>query len=103
MARTVLDSDLDVRHKFALSWIYEVPKAKVENKFLGALLNGYQIGSVFLAQSGQPVTLQSGIDSNGNGDTAGDRAVSESSGSGTPDQMYSRFARPRQARPPAQR
>lgn len=42
------------------------------------LLNGYSIGVVYLAQTGQPVTLQSGlagIDSNGNGDTAGDRGV----------------------------
>jgi len=76
------NSDLDVRHKFALSWTYELPKAKVENKFLGALLNGYQVGSVFLAQSGQPVTLQSGIDANGNGDTAGDRVVLNPFGSG---------------------
>ncbi len=69
------NSDLDVRHKFSLSWIWEVPKTRTENGFLKALFNGYQIGSVFLAQSGQPVTLQSGLDSNGNGDSAGDRPV----------------------------
>ena len=69
------NSDLDVRHKFSLSWIWEIPKTKTENGFMKALFNGYQLGSVFLAQSGQPVTIQSGIDANGNGDTAGDRAV----------------------------
>jgi hypothetical protein len=37
--------------------------------------NGYQISSVYLAQSGQPVTIQSEVDSNGNGDSAGDRAI----------------------------
>jgi hypothetical protein len=38
-------------------------------------VNGFQIGSIFLAQTGQPITLQSGgVDSNGNGDSAGDRA-----------------------------
>ena len=67
-------SDLYVRNKFALSWVYEVPKIGVESRLAKTLLNGYQLGSVFLAQSGQPVTLQSGIDSNGNGDSAGDRA-----------------------------
>jgi hypothetical protein len=67
-------SDLDVRQHFALSVLYDVPKTKAENRFLKGLLNGYEIGSVYLAQTGQPVTLQSGIDSNGNGDSAGDRA-----------------------------
>jgi hypothetical protein len=64
-----------VRHKFSLAWIWDVPKTRAENGFLRAFFNGYQIGSVFLAQSGQPVTLQSGLDSNGNGDSAGDRPV----------------------------
>jgi len=68
-------SDLDVRHKFALSFGYDVPKASTENRFLKALLNGYQLGSTFLAQTGQPVTLQSGSDANRNGDSAGDRAM----------------------------
>lgn len=71
------NSDLDVRHKFALSLFYQVPDIKSDNRFMKAVVNGVEIGSTFLAQSGQPVTLQSGnagIDSNGNGDTAGDRA-----------------------------
>ena len=75
-------SDLDVRHKLALSWVYDVPKAKTESSLLKGILNGYQLGSVVLAQTGQPVTLQSGIDSNGNGDSAGDRVVFNPFGSG---------------------
>jgi hypothetical protein len=68
-------SDLDVRHKFAMSIFYQVPNVKSDNAFVKALVNGFQIGSTYLAQSGQPVTLQSGgVDSNGNGDSAGDRA-----------------------------
>jgi len=68
-------SDLDVRHKFAMSIFYQVPNVKLDNAFVKALVNGFQIGSTYLAQSGQPITLQSGgIDSNGNGDSAGDRA-----------------------------
>ena len=68
-------SDLDVRHHFALAGIYDLPKAKTESHFLSALVNGYQLSSVYLAQTGQPVTIQSGRDSNGNGDSAGDRAM----------------------------
>jgi len=68
-------SDLDVRHKFALSLIYQVPNVKSDNRWVKTFVNGFSIGSVFLAQTGQPVTLQSaGVDSNGNGDSAGDRA-----------------------------
>jgi outer membrane receptor protein involved in Fe transport len=69
------NSDLDVRHKFALSATYETPAIHSDNRTIRTLLEGYSIGAVYLAQSGQPVTLQSGFDSNGNGDTAGDRGV----------------------------
>jgi hypothetical protein len=78
-------SDLDVRHHFALSLLYEVPRTHSENRLLRAALNGYEVNTVYLAQTGQPVTLQSGnagIDSNGNGDTAGDRASSNPFGTG---------------------
>jgi hypothetical protein len=68
-------SDLYVRNKFALSWVYEVPKTHFESRIAKAILNGYELGSTFLAQSGQPVTLQSGFDANKNGDSAGDRVV----------------------------
>jgi hypothetical protein len=68
-------SDLYVRDKFALSWLYEVRKTHLEGRFAKAILNGYQLGSVFLAQTGQPVTLQSGSDANRNGDSAGDRVL----------------------------
>jgi hypothetical protein len=76
------NSDLDVRHKFAMSFTYDIPHFRADNKFLNAAVNGFQVSSTFLAQTGQPVTLQSGIDSNGNGDSAGDRAVINPLGSG---------------------
>jgi Carboxypeptidase regulatory-like domain/TonB dependent receptor len=68
-------SDLYVRQKFALSWSYDVPKTKMENRFAKAVLDGYTLGSVYLAQTGQPVTLQSGTDVNVNGDSVGDRVL----------------------------
>lgn len=68
-------SDLDVRHKGVISWVYDVPQVKTENRLLKGVLGGYQLGSVFLAQTGQPVTLQSGSDVNRNGDSAGDRVM----------------------------
>jgi hypothetical protein len=68
-------SVLDIRHKLAISWTYELPKSKSENRFLTYVLNGWQYNGTYLAQSGQPVTIQSVTDSNVNGDSAGDRAV----------------------------
>jgi hypothetical protein len=77
------NSDLDVTHKFALSMVYAFPKTSLESRFARALLNGYSLGSSVLAQSGQPVTLQTGaIDANGNIDTAGDRAFLNPNGVG---------------------
>jgi hypothetical protein len=69
------NSDLDVRQKFSLSLIYDVPKAHVESGWMKAVLNGYQLNTAYVAQTGQPITILSGIDSNGNGDAAGDRVV----------------------------
>jgi hypothetical protein len=69
------NSTLDVRHKFALSWMYEIPKYNTDNGFLKTVMHGWQYSGTFLLQSGQPVSLLTGSDSNANGDAAGDRAI----------------------------
>ena len=74
------NSDLDVRHKFSMGIVYQLPKTSADNRLLKTLVNGYQVSTVFFAQTGQPVTIQSGVDSNGNVDAAGDRVVFNSSG-----------------------
>lgn len=77
------NSDLDVRNKFAMSIQYELPKTRVGSRLMKTVLNGYVVNSTFLAQSGQPVTIQSGgVDANGNGDAAGDRATVNPLGTG---------------------
>ncbi|HEY6769201.1 MAG TPA: TonB-dependent receptor [Candidatus Sulfotelmatobacter sp.] len=76
------NSDLDVPQKVSLAFVYQTPKIHSDKGFMNSLLNGYQFGSVFYAQSGQPLTVQSGVDSNGNVDAAGDRAIFNPSGSG---------------------
>jgi hypothetical protein len=76
------NSDLDVPNKFTLAISYQLPNVKSENRFAKALLNGFQLGTIFFAQSGQPITLQSGVDSNGNTDAAGDRIVFNRDGVG---------------------
>lgn len=68
-------SALDVTHKVALTWLYDLPKTRFDNRVLRGAANGWQWSGSYLFQSGQPVTIQSGTDSNGNLDAAGDRAI----------------------------
>jgi hypothetical protein len=65
-------SALDVPHRFVTSVLYDVNFFKnVENPVLDKLLNGWQINGIFQVQSGQAITIRSGIDSNVNLDAAG--------------------------------
>jgi hypothetical protein len=68
-------STLDIRHKFALSWMYEIPKVPTQNEFFKTVAHGWELSGTFLVQSGQPVSLLSNADANANGDAAGDRAI----------------------------
>jgi hypothetical protein len=73
-------SALDVTHKVALTWLYDLPKTNFDNRILRGISNGWQWSGSYLFQSGQPVTIQSGTDSNGNLDAAGDRAILNAAG-----------------------
>lgn len=74
-------SALDVPHRFVTSFLYDVPFFnKSRNGFARAFLGGWQINGIFQAQSGQPFTPLSGVDSNRNGDSAGDRTILNSGG-----------------------
>jgi hypothetical protein len=64
----------DIPHRFVASAVYELP-FKSENAFVNAIVGGWVVTGIFQAQSGQLVDIQSGIDSNRNGDNAGDRAI----------------------------
>ncbi len=65
-------SGLDRTHKFAIGWLYQLPTMKNTNPILGNILGGWQVNGTYLAESGQPVTIISRTDINGNFDTAGD-------------------------------
>ena len=75
-------SVLDLPQKFAVTWVYDLPNVKTENRLLGGLAHGWELSGTYLAQSGQPVTALSGVDSNANGDTAGDRTILNPAGVG---------------------
>ena len=68
-------SVLDINHKFAMNWLWELPKITTDNGFLKGLLHGWQWTGTYIAQTGQPVSILADADSNGNGDSAGDRAI----------------------------
>jgi len=59
-----------------------LPKASFNNSFAKAVVNGWQITGSFLAENGQPITALSNVDSNDNGDGAGDRTILNPSGAG---------------------
>jgi hypothetical protein len=69
------NSVLDIRHKGAVSWTWELPKTRFQNRVLKALAEGWFWNGAYLLQTGQPITALSNTDSNGNLDTAGDRSI----------------------------
>jgi hypothetical protein len=73
-------SALDIRHKLAISWLYDLPNIQTEHAFVRALAHGWELGGSYLAESGQPVTPLSDADANANGDGAGDRTIFNPSG-----------------------
>jgi Carboxypeptidase regulatory-like domain/TonB-dependent Receptor Plug Domain len=55
-------SDNDVRHRFAASYIYELPKFHSLHGIAAALLNNWQNQSIITAQTGQPYSVNSSSD-----------------------------------------
>ncbi len=53
-------------HIFSASYVYEIPFFhKLENKFIKAVLDGYQIGGITNIESGPPISRVLGITTNG--------------------------------------
>ena len=67
-------SVFDRTHRFVTNFLYEIPMPKFvnNNAWSKALLGGFQVSGIVAYQSGQPFTILTGIDSNGNGQ-GGDR------------------------------
>jgi hypothetical protein len=63
-------SVFDRPNRFVANYIYEIPGVK--KGFLKWVTDGWQLAGVTQYQSGQPLTIQTGIDTNGNGG-GGDR------------------------------
>jgi hypothetical protein len=75
-------SAFDRRHRFVANWIYELPSYKTG--WLDQVAGRWQFSGVFAVQSGQPFSIVTGVDSNGNGG-GGDRPNVLAGGVLTPD------------------
>lgn len=75
------NSFLDRRHRFTYNWVYDLPWfSKSDNKMARYVLGGYIFSGTYTFESPQYATVQSNIDSNLNGDNAGDRVLVNPSG-----------------------
>ena len=69
-------SFLDHRHRFTETAIYETPWFRGHsNSLVRYALGGYILGGTYTFESPQYATVQSGLDSNLNGDSASDRTI----------------------------
>jgi hypothetical protein len=74
-------SFLDHRHRLTMSWVYETPWLRgSSNWFSRNLIGNWIFSGTYTYESPQLATVQSGVDSNINGDSAGDRVIINPSG-----------------------
>jgi Carboxypeptidase regulatory-like domain len=66
-------SSFDRTHRFTIGWVYELPFYRDQPGILGRVLGGWQVAANYTAQSGQPFSIFTGVDSNGDGLTTNDR------------------------------
>ncbi len=70
------NSFLDRRHRLVFSWVYDTPwYSKSSNAIARNTLGNWTLSGTYMFESPQYSTVQSGVDSNLNGDSAGDRAI----------------------------
>jgi hypothetical protein len=65
----------DVRHRFALSTIWEVPGATSASAWLRALTTNWQLAAVYQAQSGMPFTISVFGDTANSGTVLGENPI----------------------------
>lgn len=75
------NSALDHRNRFTLAAVYDAPWYKQSNWFIKNLVGNWEFSPIYTYETGEWGDVQSGLDSNLNGDTAGDRAIFNPNGS----------------------
>jgi hypothetical protein len=75
-------SALDHRQRFTMATVYDLPYFKSGNWFKKNLIGNWEFSPIYTYETGTLYTIQSGQDSNLNGDTAGDRTWINIQGTG---------------------
>ncbi len=68
-------SALDHRHRISIATYYDVPYFKTGNWLRRNVLGNWLLAPIYTYQVGEPADVQSGVDANLNGDSAGDRTI----------------------------
>jgi hypothetical protein len=76
------NSALDHRQRFTMATVYDLPYFKSGNWFKKNLIGNWEFSPIYTYETGTLYTIQSGQDSNLNGDTAGDRTWINIQGTG---------------------
>jgi hypothetical protein len=76
-------SALDHRHRFTFTSVYDFKMFRNSNWFLKNVVSNWNMSGTYTYESPEQATVQSGVDSNLNGDSAGDRAVINPNGVGS--------------------
>jgi len=66
-------SALDHRHRATIEVLYDLPFFKRSNWVMKNIVGNWEFAPIYTYQTGNSVTVQSGVDANLNGDSAGDR------------------------------
>jgi hypothetical protein len=70
------NSFIDHRHRFTFNWVYDLPWYRNSSNLLARyIIGGYTFSGTYTFETPQWATVQSGLDSNLNYDSAGDRAI----------------------------
>jgi hypothetical protein len=77
------DSALDHRQRFTFSPLYDWRAFENRNWLMKNIVSNWSLNGTYTYQTGEWATVQSGVDSNLNGDTAGDRAIINPAGAST--------------------
>lgn len=77
------DSALDHRQRLTITPMYDVRIFQRSNWFMKNIVGNWNVSGTYTYQTGERATVQSGVDSNLNNDSAGDRTIINPNGAAT--------------------
>jgi len=87
LAQSYGNSDNDTRHVAVINYIWELPlgrgKGYLSNGVVGKIMEGFELGGIFTAQTGHPFQVRGTLDTQRTGITAWGYQFGDPFGSGT--------------------